>query len=164
MTWATERLDALRAGDTHVPPVVTTLRLGTLEDWGPGWVRKTWQPAPEVINGDGSMFGGYLAALADQILTFAAMTVVADHAHFRTINLQMSFMKVGAARPLTLEGRVIASTRQLITVEADFRREDGELIARAAAQQILFPKVRPDHPEVGTGSAARQAPLLGSSG
>ena len=25
--------------------------------------------------------------------------------------------------------------------EADFRREDGELIARAAAQQILMPKV-----------------------
>ena len=141
MTWATERLDALKAGATEVPPVVTTLKLGTLEDWGPGWVRKTWQPAPEILNGDGSLFGGYLAALADQILAFAAMTVVPDENYYRTINLQMQFVKVGAARPLTIEGRVTAATRQLITVEADFRREDGELIARAAAQQILMPKV-----------------------
>ena len=39
MTWATERLDALKAGETTVPPVVTTLKMGTLDDWGPGWVR-----------------------------------------------------------------------------------------------------------------------------
>lgn len=141
MTWATERLDALKAGETTVPPVVTTLKMGTLEDWGPGWVRKTWQPSPEVLNGDGSLFGGYLAALADQILAFAAMTVVPEENHYRTINLQMQFVKVGAARPLTIEGKVTAVTRQLITVEADFRREDGELIARAAAQQILTPKL-----------------------
>jgi uncharacterized protein (TIGR00369 family) len=140
MTWAIERLDALKAGNMDVPPVVTTLRLGTLDDWGPGWVRKTWTPSPEILNGDGSMFGGYLAALADQILTFAAMTVVPDEDHFRTINLQMSFVRVGRAHPLMIEGRVTASTRQLITVEADFRRDDGELIARAAAQQILLPK------------------------
>lgn len=141
MTWATERLDALKAGETTVPPVVTTLKMGTLEDWGPGWVRKTWQPSPEVLNGDGSLFGGYLAALADQILAFAAMTIVPEENHYRTINLQMQFVKVGAARPLTIEGKVTAVTRQLITVEADFRREDGELIARAAAQQILTPKL-----------------------
>ena len=140
MTWAIERLDALKAGNMDVPPVVTTLRLGTLDDWGAGWVRKTWTPSLEILNGDGSMFGGYLAALADQILTFAAMTVVPDENHFRTINLQMSFVRVGRAHPLVIEGRVTASTRQLITVEADFRREDGELIARAAAQQILLPK------------------------
>ncbi len=141
MTWATQRLDALKGGDMTVPPVVTTLRMGTLEDWGPGWVRKTWQPSPEVLNGDGSLFGGYLAALADQILAFAAMTVVPDENYYRTINLQIQFVKVGAARPLTIEGRVTAITRQLITVEADFRREDGELIARASAQQILTPKI-----------------------
>lgn len=140
MTWATERLDALKAGETEVPPVVTTLRMGTLDDWGPGWVRKTWTPAPEILNGDGSMFGGYLAALADQILTFAAMTAAPEESHFRTINLQMSFVRVGRAHPLVIEGRVTAATRQLITVEADFRRDDGELIARAAAQQILLPK------------------------
>lgn len=140
MTWATERLDALKAGHSDVPPVVETLRLGTIDDWGSGWVRKSWAPSPEILNVDGSLFGGYLAALADQVLAFAAMTVVGDDARYRTVNLQINFVKVGRAHPLTIEGKVVAATRQLITVEADFRRPDGELIAKANAQQIILPK------------------------
>ncbi|WP_332773673.1 PaaI family thioesterase [Phenylobacterium sp.] len=139
MTWATERLDQIKAGVVDAPPVVRTLHLGLIDDWGPGWVRKRWEPKSEILNGDGSMFGGYVAALADQILAFATMTAIADDATYRTINLQVQFVKVGRAHPLIIEGRVAASSRQLITVEADFRREDGELIARAGAQQIVLP-------------------------
>jgi len=140
MTWATDRLDEIRRPDASRPPVVETLKLGLIDDWGPGWVRKTWAPRPEVLNGDGSLFGGYLAALADQVLAFAAMTVAADDVHFRTVNLHMQFVKVGRAHPLEIEARVTAATRQLITVEADFRRPDGELIARASGQQVTTPK------------------------
>lgn len=141
MTWATDRLDEILRPEASRPPVVETLKLGLIDDWGPGWVRKTWEPRPEVLNGDGSLFGGYLAALADQVLAFAAMTVAADDVHFRTVNLHMQFVKVGRAHPLEIEARVTAATRQLITVEADFRRPDGELIARASGQQVTTPKV-----------------------
>jgi acyl-coenzyme A thioesterase PaaI-like protein len=53
----------------------------------------------------------------------------------------MQFVKVGRAHPLRIEGRVTAASRRLITVEGDFRREDGELIARVNGQQIVL------HPE-----------------
>ena len=139
MTWATERLEALKRGEAAVPPVVETLRLGTLDDWGEGWVRKRWSPVPEVVNGDGSMFGGYLAALADQALAFAAMSVVPGDAAFRTLNLQLNFVRVGRAEPLVIEARVVSATRQIITVRAEFRRDDGALIAEATAQQIVTP-------------------------
>ena len=139
MTWATDRLDALVAGAVEPPPVVTTLKLGTLDTWGEGWVRKTWIPSPEVLNGDGSMFGGYIAALADQIMAFAAMTVAPPDAAFRTMNLRVDFIRVGKAETLTIEGRVTARTRSVIHVEAAFRRPDGELIARASAQQVVVP-------------------------
>lgn len=138
MGWARQRLDELKAGGASLPPIVETLRLGTLEDWGEGWVRKSWSPAPELMTADGSLFGGYLAALADQVLTFAAMTVVPQEAVFRTLNLQVNFMRVGRQAPLAIEGRVVAQTRQLITVRAEFRREDGELIAEASAQQLVM--------------------------
>ncbi|HEX5377444.1 MAG TPA: PaaI family thioesterase [Phenylobacterium sp.] len=141
MTWATDRLDEIRRPEASRPPVVETLKLGLIDDWAPGWVRKTWEPRPELLNGDGSLFGGYLAALADQVLTFAAMTVVADEVRFRTVSLQMQFVKVGRAHPLAIEARVVGQSRQLITVEADFRRPDGELIARASGQQVTTPKV-----------------------
>lgn len=138
MTWATDRLDVLKAGGAKIPPVVETLKLGLIDDWGPGWVRKSWSPSPELATSDGSMFGGYLAALADQVLAFAAMTVVPEDRLYRTVNLQLNFMKIGRNHALDIEARVVAHTRQLITVRAEFRRDDGVLIADATAQQILL--------------------------
>jgi len=138
MTWATERLDALKAGTATPPPIVETLKLGLLDDWGEGWVRKSWRPSPELATADGSLFGGYLAALADQVLAFAAMTVVPGDRLYRTANLQLNFLKVARDGPLAIEAKVVARTRQLITVRAEFRREDGALIADATAQQILL--------------------------
>ncbi|WP_397402843.1 PaaI family thioesterase [Phenylobacterium sp.] len=137
MGWAHERLGAIVSGKVDAPPVVGTLRMGLLDAWGPGWARKRWVPQPEILNGDGSMFGGYLAALADQALAFAAMTVAPDDQHFRTINLQVQFFKIGRAHPLDIEARVVAQTRQLISVEVDFRRPGGDIIAKATAQQVL---------------------------
>lgn len=140
MTWATERLEAIKEPGAKGPPIVETLGLGLIEDWGPGWVRKTWTPGrPDLRTADGSLFGGYVAALADQVLAFAAMTVVPDDRLFRTINLQVQFLKIGREHPLAIEARVTAASRQLISVEAAFRRPDGELIATASAQQIVLP-------------------------
>ena len=138
MTWATDRLEAVKAGAT-LPPVIETMRLGGLDAWGEGWVRKSWSPSPELLNVDGSLFGGYLAALADQALAFAAMTVVPADMLFRTTSLQMNFIRVGKAYALAIEARVVARTRQMITTRAEFRRDDGELVAEASAQQLVMP-------------------------
>jgi uncharacterized protein (TIGR00369 family) len=138
MTWATERLDALKAGAAPPPPIVETLKLGLLDDWGEGWVGKSWSPAPELQTADGSLFGGYIAALADQVLTFATMTVTPDDRLFRTVNLQVNFLRVGRTEPLGIKAYVVARTRQMITVRAEFRRADGELITDATAQQLLM--------------------------
>lgn len=138
MTWATERLDALKAGTATPPPIVETLKLGLIDDWGEGWVKKSWRPAPELATADGSLFGGYLAALADQVLAFAAMTVVPHDRLYRTVNLQVNFLKIARNGPLAIEAKVVARTRQLITARAEFRREDGVLIAEATAQQIVM--------------------------
>ena len=136
MNWAIERLNQIKAGTVDIPPVTATLRMGLLDDWGPGWARKRWEPSPEVLNNDGSMFGGYLAALADQILVFATMTVTPDDSIFRTVNLQMQYLKVSWGRPLEIEARVVHTNKRMATVEAEFRTEDGELVARAQAQQV----------------------------
>ena len=140
-TWATQRLDALITG-AALPAVVKKLELGTLDSWGEGWVRKHWSAKPDLMNVDGSMFGGYLAALADQMLAFAAMTVLpADHL-FRTANLAISFYKVGRG-DMDIEAKVISKTRQMIAVRATFTSPEGVLLAEATAQQFLMPMVSP---------------------
>ncbi len=135
-TWATARLDALIAG-APPPPVVATMRLGTLDAWGDGWARKRFEPEADQLNSDGSLFGGLIAALADQMLAFAAMTVVPGDHLFRTTNLAVAYFKLGKRQPIDIEARVAAQSRQLIHVRADFRTADGELLADASAQQVL---------------------------
>jgi uncharacterized protein (TIGR00369 family) len=139
-TWATQRLDALVAGATP-PPVVTHMELGTLDAWGEGWARKKWVAKPELMNSDGSMFGGYLAALADQMLAFAAMTILPGDHFFRTTNLSVSFFKLGRG-DMDIEAKVISQSRQMIAVRATFTSPDGILLAEASAQQILTPMAR----------------------
>jgi uncharacterized protein (TIGR00369 family) len=139
MGWASERLDALKAGTVELMPVVKTLRLGALDDWGPGWVRKVWEPMPELLQSDGTMFGGYLAALADQTLAFAAMSVLPEDQFFKTVALNVQFFRGSRNEPIRIEARVVAQSRQLIAVEAEFRNPKGDLLAKAAAQQVLMP-------------------------
>src|SRR5678815_2463487 len=108
MTWGTDRLAAFKARVGEPPAIVRTLRLGLLDHWGEGWVRKSWSPHLDLATADGSLFGGYLAALADQVLAFAAMTVAPDEMHFRTLNLQMNFARIGRAQPLNIGAKVVA--------------------------------------------------------
>ena len=144
MTWATERLDALISGKDDPPPVIQTMRLGRLDAWDEGWVGKRWEPDAEMLNDDGTLFGGTIAALADQLLGFAAMTVIPQGSMFRTINLQVQFLRVGRAHPVLMEARVTSHTKSLIAVEADFYREaDKTLIAKASAQQMVLPFATP---------------------
>lgn len=137
MTWATERLDALKAGSAEVPAVVERLGLGLLDDWGDGWVKKNWQPTSCLSNGDGTMFGGYIAALADQVLAFATMSVIAEGMAFRTVNLSMQFYRIVRDEPMAIEAKVVSRSRRMIAVEAEFRTPDGKLFAKATAQQIV---------------------------
>lgn len=132
-----ERLDALVARRADPPPVVETLRLGLLDAWGPGWSRKTWTPCKEVLQSDGSLFGGYLAALADQSLAFAALSVLEEGELIRTTALSIQFFRVGKPEPLEIEARVLARTKRMISVEVDLRRPDGELVAKAMGQQAI---------------------------
>lgn len=139
MTWATERLDSLKDGTAEPPPVVKTLRLGQLDDWGQGWAKKCWKPVPNILQSDGTMFGGYIAALADQMLAFAALSVVPEGYAFRTTNLSVQFFRIARGEEITIEARVVAQSRQLISVEAEFHSLAGKLFAKATAQQVIMP-------------------------
>lgn len=140
-TWARRRLDEIKAGTGDTPVLVETLQLGLLDDWAPGWVTKRWSPVAELLHGDGSKFGGYTAALADQVMSFAAMTVVPGDKAFRTINLSLQFFKLSHGETLVIEGHVVAQSKRIISVEVTFCHPDGTLVAKATGQQavISFP-------------------------
>ena len=65
------------------------------------------------------------------------MTTVPANSVFRTLDLSMTFLRVGKAEPLMIEAHVPSQTRQIISVRAQFVRPDGQLIAEASALQFL---------------------------
>ena len=140
MTWATDMLDNMKRGTHTVPPVVDTLKLGLIDDWGDGWVRKIWRVEPDLLQLDGTMFGGYIAALFDQVLAFATMTVVADNETYRTTNLNISFMSLSRSEDLVLEAKVVSRSRRLVTVEALLLSLTGDVRSIATAQQMITKK------------------------
>lgn len=83
------------------------------------------------------------------------MTVVPADGVFRTINLNVTFIRVGRTHPLVIEAVVVAQTRQMLTVRATIKREDGELIAEASAQQLLqsYEETREQPTEAGPNNA-----------
>jgi acyl-coenzyme A thioesterase PaaI-like protein len=142
-----DRLTAIADGSLTLPSVTRRLGLGRLSNWGTGFVKKEWSVDPDFCTGDGTahqaLFGGYVAALADQVLTFTAMTVMDDDHSFRTSSLQISFFRPICKGVLRIEGHVINSSRSLLHVEADFFLDDRKLAAKASAVLTLMP-MKPD--------------------
>ena len=67
------------------------------------------------------------------------MSVLPDTKFFKTVGLNVQFFRGSRNEPITIDARVVAQSRQLIAVEAEFRNPSGDLIAKATAQQMLMP-------------------------
>jgi uncharacterized protein (TIGR00369 family) len=111
--------------------VTQVLGLGRLTRWSEGYVEKEWKVGPGFCTGDGTdqqaLFGGYLAALADQVLTFAAMTVMDDKHAFKTSEVQVSFFRPITEGAVRIVGRVVNRSRTMFHVEAEFYRTTASL-------------------------------------
>ncbi|MBI5844196.1 MAG: PaaI family thioesterase [Deltaproteobacteria bacterium] len=135
----TEFLDSMEARTlTEAPPHAVNLKLPPIDGWEPGRVWFTWTVDPAFMNPAGTLFGGYLSALADQILAFAVMTVLGPEEMFTTSDLRMSFFRPVTGGRLYVEGRVINRSRHMAHLAADFIREDRKAVATATATQVLF--------------------------
>lgn len=144
MTWATEMLENMKRGSHPMPPITKTLQLGLIDDWGDGWVRKRWTPKPDLLQQDETMFGGYIAALFDQIFAFAAMTVIGEDEAYRTSHLNVCFLSLSGNETVTLEAHVVARSRRLITLEAKMLGDEGKVRSLATAQQMITKRVALD--------------------
>lgn len=126
-----QRLTDLTGGNAMLPPVVQRLSLGALAEWEPGFVRKEWPLDPELLNPEGFLFGGYYGVLADQVGTFAAMTVLSNDEMMRTTSLELDYFRPIGDGPLILEGRVSNKSSSLLHTEVDFILPDSRKAARA---------------------------------
>lgn len=130
MSLYTQHLDRLIEGKTALPPFVRNLGLGTLVQWEPGYARKVWPVDPRFFTVS-DVFGGYLSALADQMLALSSVSLLEDGQTVRTTSLVVDFFRPVSSGELIIEGRVIDRSKTLIHVEVTFANDEGELAAKA---------------------------------
>lgn len=130
MTAWTERLDRIVAGEQQKPPVVELLRTPGLTRWAPGEVETTWSVDPDFFSIGGSLFGGYVAALADQVGCHAILTLLPDNEIPRTVSLSTDYLRPIRDGSVDIRARVVNFGRELINVAVEFRN-GGDLAATA---------------------------------
>jgi uncharacterized protein (TIGR00369 family) len=157
-SWS-EHLDAMVKKTVAPPAFARLLKLPYLDGWEPGRVWYEWKVDDGLLQSHGTVFGGYLAALADHTVTFAALTCLPDGASIVTASLNMTYLRPIRTGTLRVEGRVQHSGRQLLRAEALFFLEDGSLAVRADATlpvvtipQSASPRVAAPHVANSTGA------------
>ena len=123
-------------GSTEEPLANQKLGLGTLDEWRPGFASKRWPVDADLFHGR-ALFGGYIAALADQMLGLAAMTVLEDSQFFGTTNMTINYVAPVTGGELFIEAHVISQRKRSILVECSFY-VDHELVAKASATQVVY--------------------------
>lgn len=137
MSFWQDILDGFIEGTTAEPIVNTKLGLEpALTAWKPGFVEKRWQVDPELFHGR-ALFGGYIAAMADQVLGLAVMTVLDETHFFGTTNMSISYLAPVTGGELRVEGEVIQQRSKSMYVECTFYVED-QIVAKASATQVLY--------------------------
>ena len=132
-----DTLDGLISRDTPEPLVNKKLGLDpALSQWRPGFVEKRWQVDPELFHGR-ALFGGYISAIADQVLGLAVMTVLEDGYFFGTTNMAISYLSPVTGGELRIEGEVVRQRSKSIYVECSFYCGD-EIVAKASATQVVY--------------------------
>lgn len=133
-------LARIEAQDTEkAPPHVHALDLyaGRLTVEGEGRILYVWDVDPRYMN-PASVFGGYLATLADQTCSFALMTMLPDEQNFTTADLNLHFFRPVTGGKLYCRGEVLNLSRSQAYVEAVFTNDAGKLVLKARAVEKLI--------------------------
>ncbi len=131
-------LDTIVAGTGEPPPMVVALKLPTIQGWEPGSVWGEWRLNKEMYHAAGSVFGGYLAALADSFTGLAMFTVLKDDETFTTSDLRLAFFRP-VVSDLHIVAEVVNRGRRQAHVEATFVDDRDKVACKATATQVILP-------------------------
>lgn len=136
-----ETLDNWAAGNmdtAHMPPHYHLLSLPDLSAWDAASVTFDWQASEKFYQGQGSVFGGYISALADYVAGTALLTVIGKNEIFVTKKLEVEFKKPITAGPIKIVGEVIKREDRYIDVEVRFIDADDSICAVSHAIQKMI--------------------------
>jgi uncharacterized protein (TIGR00369 family) len=106
-----------------------------------GKAEMTWTPTPDMANPHGSVHGGIIATLVDEV-TGAAVTSAIESASAPTVSLNVEyFYAIPIGGTYTAIGEIVRMGRAMAIADARIVDADGKLLARGTGiYQIPRPK------------------------
>ena len=137
MSYWSDLLNSIVDGTAQPPPYVRTLGTTRMKRWEPGRVWCEWEVTPALFQDQNALFGGFLAALADEVLGFTTMTVLEEGEVFITADLHVTFHRTIKDGVLHFEGRIVQREKRLAQAELVVTSHDGTIAAEAIATERI---------------------------
>lgn len=104
-----------------------------------GVARARFRAGPEFLNPLGSVQGGILTAMLDEVMVDAALARLGTEFIIPTLEIKTSYLRPAAAGVLVGEGRVVRLTRTVVFTEGVLSDSEGREVARASASALVRP-------------------------
>lgn len=134
-----ELCEAVSAGELTRPPFAELFGLSTAVA-KEGFFQSTISANPWYTSPAGTVYGGFLAYLADSVLGGAMNTLIPADSSLGTLDLKVSFLRpvMPDGRTLTATANVIHRGKTLVVADAELVNEDGKVVVKATSSAAIL--------------------------
>lgn len=106
------------------------------EDPEAGTIEIAFHPDGRMLNPQGSVQGGFVAAMLDDTMGPALVSMSGGTIMPRSIDLNVSFIRPVQPGRVIGRGRVVKAGRSVVFLEGELFDEEGNLLARATSSAV----------------------------
>lgn len=134
-----EICELMNSGELPSPPFVELFGLGGLSA-KEGFFQVTAPSSRWFTSPAGTVYGGFLAYLADSVISGAMNTVVPPGSTFAALDLKVSFLRpvMPDDRPITATATVVHRGKTLTVAESEIVNDDGKVVVRALSSAAIL--------------------------
>ncbi|OCA87190.1 PaaI family thioesterase [Pseudobacillus wudalianchiensis] len=134
----TINLNEVIRGESLPPACDTTLGVKVLEA-GEGYAKGIWTIEDHLLNGNGVIMGGFVAAAADIMMAYAITPLINENQTFASINLQTTFHRPTFTGEVDIDVKVERLGRTVSYLTADLK-QNGKLTASVTSSIMIMDK------------------------
>lgn len=139
--WFRSFVDGIRKGEwPQKPRALQTLGIMPelwLKELAPGRVRYVWPNDGSRDVQDGRVFGGWVGALSDHVVSICMLSALTGDEGFTTQDLQIKLFRPVMGEEIEITANVVNRSRTTGYVEAEWRLPNGKLAVKVLAWKAI---------------------------
>jgi uncharacterized protein (TIGR00369 family) len=137
-------LHALLRDTSMYPPCARHLRFELIDySIEAGWADVAFSPRPEFANPAGAVQGGFVCAMLDDAMSFAASLSRRFEVIVPTLQTSVSYLRPTPIARVTARGEVLRFSASSVVMQGTLRDAEGQVLALATAIAVPRPFPRP---------------------